>query len=329
MRASGLRPISFAFFSGRDHQGRRAVVDPRRVAGRDRPVLDERGPERGQRAGGRAGLRVFVLQDLHRRPFALRHVHGNDLAIEDPGVDRVRRAPLALGGKRVLIDARDAVPRHDLFGRHAHVTAVDRAGQPFEEHRIDHLAVPHAIAPARAFEKVRRVAHRFGAAGQHHVDEPRLDRFDRMHDRLQPGAAHAVDRFRGNFDGHAGLDGRLPRDVHAGAGLEHAPHDHVADVLRVDSRSRDRLADDDRAEVGRGQILEHAPERADGRAAGTQDDSFIQENPPQVSTHRQPSSVSTAVFPTQRPRRARSAPLIARATSRCDAFGVSSNGRSG
>ena len=55
-----------------------------------------------------------------------------------------------------------------------------------------------------------------------------------------------------HLDGHTGLDRRLPRDVHAGAGLQHAAHDHVAEVFRVDPRARDRLADDDGAEIGRG-----------------------------------------------------------------------------
>ena len=167
---------------------------------------------------------------------ALRHVDRDDLAIEHARLHRDLGAALALGGERVLLLARDAVAPRDFLGGHAHVAAFDGAGQSFLQHRVDDLGVPHPVAPAGALQQERRVAHRLGAAGQHQVDVAGLDRFDRVHDRLQARAADAVDRLARHLDRHAGLERRLARHVHAGAGLQHAAHDHVADVGGVDAR---------------------------------------------------------------------------------------------
>jgi hypothetical protein len=70
-----------------------------------------------------------------------------------------------------------------------------------------------------------------------------------VHHRLEAGAADAIDRFRGHLDRDACLDRRLSRHVHACACLQHAAHDHVADVGRVDPGTCNRLANDDCAEV--------------------------------------------------------------------------------
>ncbi len=63
------------------------------------------------------------------------------------------------------------------------------------------------------------------------IDKPGANAFDRVHDGSQAGSAHAVDRFGGHLVRETGLDRRLPRDVHAGAGLQHASEDHLADRL--------------------------------------------------------------------------------------------------
>ena len=51
----------------RDHERRRAVVDPGCVAGRDRAALAERGLERGELLGGRVGPRVLVARHVADR----------------------------------------------------------------------------------------------------------------------------------------------------------------------------------------------------------------------------------------------------------------------
>ena len=76
----------------------------------------------------------------------------------------------------------------------------------------------------------------------------------------------------GTSTGSPALRRRLPRDVHAGAGLQHAAHDDVADVGGLDLRAGDRFADDDGAEIDGRDILEGAAERADRRAAGAEND---------------------------------------------------------
>ena len=89
----------------------------------------------------------------------------------------------------------------------------------------------HPIAPARALQQVRRIAHRLGAAGDHHVHVAGVRRLDRVDDRLQTRAAHAVHRLAGHLWGSPALSAACRATFMPGAGLQHAPHDHVAHVL--------------------------------------------------------------------------------------------------
>ena len=93
-----------------------------------------------------------------------------------------------------------------------------------------------------------------------------------MHDGLEARPADTVDRLGRDFDRHARLERCLARDVHARAGLQHAAEDHVADVRSLDGRPGNRFTDDNGAEIGRGQILEHAAERSDRRSARTENE---------------------------------------------------------
>ena len=56
----------------------------------------------------------------------------------------------------------------------------------------------------------------------------------------------------------AGPQRRLPRHVHAGTRLQHAAHHHVLDIRRLHARACHRLANDDGAEIDRGEIFEDA-----------------------------------------------------------------------
>jgi hypothetical protein len=153
--------------------------------------------------------------------------------------------------ERILIFARHAVSRDDLLGGHAHVAALDRAGQALLQHRVDHLRAAHPVAPARALQDVRRVAHRLGSAGEDDVDVAGFHRLDGMNHRLQPGSADAVDRLARHLDRHAGPERRLPGDVHTGAGLQHAAHDDVANVGGRHAGPRDGFTNHDCAEIDR------------------------------------------------------------------------------
>jgi len=132
--------------------------------------------------------------------------------------------------------------------------------------------VPHAEAPARALEDIRRIGHRFGSARKNEIDVADARRLDRVDDRLQAGSADAIDGLARHFLRHPRFDRRLARDVHPRARLQDAPHDDVAEIDRLDVRAANRFLDDDGAEIGGGEILERAAERSDRRAAGADDD---------------------------------------------------------
>ena len=177
----------------------------------------------------------------------------------------------------------DVVARGHFLGGDAHVAGVHRAGEPLGDHRIDDLAVAHPVAPARPLQDVRRVGHRFGAAGDHRVDVADANRFDGVHDRLQAGAADAIDGFARHLDRQPGLEPRLPGDVHADAGLEHATHHDVADVGGLHVRPGDRLSNHHGAEIDRRDVLQRAAERSDRRPAGAENhriERAIQRSPP-------------------------------------------------
>ena len=59
----------------------RLQLSRRRIAGGDRPLLAERGPELGERLGCRFRPVVFVLRK-DCGAFAARHLDGRDLGIE-------------------------------------------------------------------------------------------------------------------------------------------------------------------------------------------------------------------------------------------------------
>ena len=177
-------------------------------------------------------------------------------------------ARLALRGETVLFLSAHPVLHRDRLGGVAHVAPLDRAREPLGDHGVQDLAMAHPVPPPGSLQQVRRVAHRLCAAGDDHIHEAGLHAFDRVHDGRETRAAHAVHRLARHAVRQPGLERRLPGDVHALAGLQHTPENHVAHVLIADARTADRLAHDNGAEVGSGQILQGAPERTDGRATG-------------------------------------------------------------
>ena len=253
---------------GGDDKGGGAVVDPRRVARCHRPVLLKRGLQGGERFDGRARPRILILVHADRGSLFLRHIDGNDLVAERAVAHCLLGAPLAFGSEGVLLGAADPILGCDRLRRVAHVTPFNGAAQALGEHRIDYFAVAHPISPARAFQEVWSVAHRLGAAGDDDIDETGAHALDGMDHRGEARSAHTVDGFGGHLVRKAGLDCGLTGDVHARAGLKHAAEDDLTHSVVGDRRARDRVADDDGAEVGSGEVLECAAEGPDGRAAG-------------------------------------------------------------
>ena len=79
---------------------RRAVVDARRVPGRDAATLAEDGPQAGEALCRGAGARMLVA---HERLVGPGRVDGDDLRVEVAGVDRGHGTLLAQRRERVLL----------------------------------------------------------------------------------------------------------------------------------------------------------------------------------------------------------------------------------
>src|SRR5207248_666845 len=111
----------------------------------------------------------------------------------------------------VLLTARDLVLPRTTRAVDAHVAMIHGAPQPVLDHRVDDLAVAHAVAQARLIEQVRRVAHALHAAGDDDLRLARVDQERAQVDRFEGGAADLVNAERGYMRGQASLEGRLPR----------------------------------------------------------------------------------------------------------------------
>ena len=154
------------------------------------------------------------------------------------------------------------------------MAVLERAPQAVVDQRVDDLAVAHPESFANAWQQVGRVAHRFHAAGDRDVDVASRDALSREHDGFQSRPAHLVDRQRGNMVGEAAVERRLARRILSVAGLDDVAHDALVDRRGIDSRPPNRFAHDLRAELGGGEILQHAKKPACWRADGRDDDGF-------------------------------------------------------
>ncbi len=205
----------------------------------------------------------------------LRDADRQDLVREPALARRVRRLAVALGRVRVLL-AR-ATPRTSSA-----TTSPDMPMWQFSNahHRpsliIESTSVP---LPMRSPSRTRgrrygRVAHRFHAAGDRDVDVAGRDPLRRQHHGLQSRAADLVDRQSRDVSREPAVERRLPRGVLAVARLDDVAHDALVDGRRIDAGARDRLAHDQRAELGGLEIFQGAEELAGGGADGGDDDAF-------------------------------------------------------
>jgi hypothetical protein len=138
---------------GGEHHGAAAVVDAGTVAGRVRALLGEDRRQLGERLQARLTPRRLV--DLDHR-VALLSLHGDsDDLLGQAALVGGRDGPL-MGAQRPAIHIG---PGHlqlsrDLRGLQGHVLAAEGVGEPVVDHRVDGLAVAHAIAKARVLEQV-------------------------------------------------------------------------------------------------------------------------------------------------------------------------------
>ncbi len=220
-----------------DHDRRGAVGDLRRVAGGDGAVLGERGAQSAERLRGRARSHAFVGVDQDRVALALRDLDRRDLLGESAFLHRGGGALVALGRDVVLHVARDAADLAGVaLGAGAHVHGVERAPETVVDHRVEQLAVAHAVALARLLQEVGRLGHRLHAAGDDDLGVAGLDHLVGEVDRVDAREAHLVDRHRRHRHRDPALHRRLARRHLAGARLQHLTEEHVVDLVAADRR---------------------------------------------------------------------------------------------
>ena len=224
-------------FRGDDH-GAGAVVQARRVAGRHRAAVAERGGKLGQRLHRGVAARMLVLLDDHLG-LALLHADLDDLTLEEAAVLGSLAAALAAIGEGVLVGAADLVLGGDVLGGLAHrVDAVGglhaRIDEAPAQHRVLelHRAVEGALGLAH---HVGRAGHALDTAGDHQIGLAQLHGASGVAGRFEARAAQAVHGSAGHLDRQAGQQARHARDVAIVlTGLVHAAIDHVVDRAPVD-----------------------------------------------------------------------------------------------
>jgi len=143
------------------------------------------------------------------------------------------------------------------------------------DHHVDHLGVAHARAEACGQAGIGRAAHDLGAGADGNVGVAEQNRLAGADDGLQARAAQAVDVEGRRVLAAAALECRDAREVHVlGFGVDDVAEDHVADVLALHLRARERLAHDQRAQFGGRNVFQAAAKGANGGAHGADDDDF-------------------------------------------------------
>ena len=271
MRASGFAAARRGGVGARQHQRRRAVVDRRRVARRDRAVLLERRP---QRAAACRRRRARAPRRRRRRaaaPLRCAISTGTISPLELALGLRAQRAPVRLGGERVLVGARDPLLLGAQLGAVAHVDVAVRVPQPVVDQRVDHLRVPQPVPVARLGQQVGRVAS----------STPCRPRRRRRARRSRSRCAPNTTAFRPEPQtlltvtaptavGHAGADRRLARgrlpDARPAARSPCRPRRCRARVAG-DAGARERLLDGDGAQLRGRQRRQRALKRSDRACA--------------------------------------------------------------
>ena len=198
--------------------------------------------------------------------------NGDDLFAEPAGLLRGGGALLALESKRVLLLARDVVLARQVVRGLRHVQAAVRVEQRDHE-RVFHRRLAEAEALARAADDVRRLRHVLHAAGEHRLRFAQLDLLGGADDRLDAGAAEAVQREGRNLFGHAGLESDVTRSVDGVArGLQGVADDDVIHFLRRDAAARECFLGGDDAEVDGRDVAERAVIFGHRRACAVEDD---------------------------------------------------------
>ncbi|HMS48371.1 MAG TPA: hypothetical protein PKD89_12370 [Candidatus Microthrix sp.] len=179
----------------------------------------EGGAKLAEPVGGHLGSHVLVLSE-----------DGEPVDVLD-GHDRPGEIPAGPGGGGQLLGT------HRALVDVAAGNPVDRGEQVTRDALRDEVVVVGGGRVHRHGAAVgahRHPRHRFDAAGDHQLVEPRTDRLGGQVDRLEAGAAEAVQLHAGDRVGHPGSGGGGAGDVHALVPhRRHAAEDHVGDPLLV------------------------------------------------------------------------------------------------
>ena len=232
MRASGVRPRLCGLLGGHQHERGGAVIDARRVAGRDRAFLREGGRSLASARSSCRGADIFVLVD-DDVALAGRDREGDDLVLELAGLLAASALFCEATRERVLLVAGDLPLGGDVLGGRAHVVAVEGVEQAVLQHGVDELHVAHLGAAAQV-RGVLRHRHRFLAARD---DDRGVAIGDLLHaerDGAQARAAELVEAPGGGFLRDAGLHGGLAGRVLALAGGQDLAEDDLVDLAAVD-----------------------------------------------------------------------------------------------
>ena len=142
---------------------------------------------------------VFLDGD---RALLLLHLDRDDLLREPARLARLRREHVAAVRELIGLLTCDPVLVAKVLRGVPHAEPVVRVDQRDPEVVLE-LLLAERQAPASAADLVRSHAHGLGAAGQDEVRLAQLDLLRAEQDRLQAGAAEAIDRERGRFLRHA------------------------------------------------------------------------------------------------------------------------------
>ncbi len=279
-------------FGGHDHHGGGPVVFRGGVAGRTDPAHHRRKRcdllECGFGPGG------FILFHHLGTPLFLRHLHGDDLLVEQAVLPGAAGLLMAFKGPAVAFLPGDILLHGRGFrpGHHGRQNAVAVFGLAHDAGPLDavvegqppdgQIAMPpgHSLftadAPLDPAGKVElRVGHALHAPGHDDFSIAAADQGCRKADHLQAGAAALVQGESGNLLGPVRIQKRHAGDVDVFAVLVGLPHDHLVDLRDLDPGPGNRLVQDDGAQIVSLDGFQSAHVPADRGSHAACDDYFV------------------------------------------------------